>query len=323
VPVATIVSEADHAAVHPRRRGLSLAWQLVSATLAKAWHDRVLGLAAEAGFWQLLSLPSMLLGILGIIGFFSGSLGPDTLHDIENALVKAAKHVIVPSAVDSTVQPALHRILVGGRADVVSISFVVSLWTGSSAMATYVNTITIAYGLRHQRNAVRSRVLALVLYFAFVVVGVVLLPLLVLGPSLIVRLTPSNWHHVMHIVVSVGYWPVVVLITLALLATLYHLSVPVRTPWRRALPGALLGLVVWVAGSIVLRIWLTWAFRSTATYGPLSAPIAVLLFLYLTALAILLGAELNATWDRLWPLKATAEARREEAQVDAGVAGTT
>jgi membrane protein len=322
VPVATIVSEADHAAVHPRRRGLSLAWQLVSATLAKAWHDRVLGLAAEAGFWQLLSLPSMLLGILGIIGFFSGSLGPDTLHDIENALVKAAKHVIVPSAVDSTVQPALHRILVGGRADVVSISFVVSLWTGSSAMATYVNTITIAYGLRHQRNAVRSRVLALVLYFAFVVVGVVLLPL-VLGPSLIVRLTPSNWHHVMHIVVSVGYWPVVVLITLALLATLYHLSVPVRTPWRRALPGALLGLVVWVAGSIVLRIWLTWAFRSTATYGPLSAPVAVLVFLYLTALAILLGAELNATWDRLWPLKATAEARREEAQVDAGVAGTT
>jgi membrane protein len=290
--------------VRPRRRGLSLAWQLVSATVAKAWHDRVLGLAAEAGFWQLLSLPSMLLGILGIIGFFSGSLGPDTLHDIEAALVRAAKHVIVPSAVDSTVQPALHRILVGGRADVVSISFVVSMWTGSSAMATYVNTITIAYGLRHQRNAVRSRVLALFLYIGFVIAGVVLLPL-----------TPTDWHHAMHIVVSIGYWPVVVLITLALLASLYHLSVPVRTPWRRALPGALLGLVVWVAGSIILRIWLTWAFRSTATYGPLSAPVAVLVFLYLTALAILLGAELNATFDRLWPLKATAEARREDVEV--------
>jgi membrane protein len=322
VPVATIVSEADHAAVRTRRRGLPLAWDLVSATVAKAWHDRVLGLAAEAGFWQLLSLPSMLLGILGIIGFFSGALGPDTLHDIENALVKAAKHVIVPSAVNSTVQPALHRILVGGRADVVSISFVVSLWTGSSAMATYVNTITIAYGLRHHRHAVRSRVLALALYIAFVIVGVVLLPLLVLGPSLIVRLTPTNWHHAMHTVVAIGYWPVVVLITLSLLATLYHLSVPVRTPWRRALPGALLGLVVWVAGSFVLRIWLTWAFRSTATYGPLSAPVAVLVFLYLTALAILLGAELNATWDRFWPLKATAEARREEAEVDAEVAAS-
>jgi membrane protein len=314
--MATVVGEPEHV-LPARGRGVGVVWRLIASTLGRAWRDRVLGLAAEAGFWQLLSLPSMLLGIVGIIGFFSGSLGHDTVHDIEDAILRGARHVIVPDAVDSTVRPALDRILAGGRADVVSISFIVSLWTGSSAMATYVNTITIAYGLRHQRNAVRSRILALGLYMGFVVVGVVLLPLLVLGPSIIVRLTPTTWHHAMHIVVSIGYWPVVVLITLALLASLYHLSVPVRTPWRRALPGALLGLVVWVAGSIILRIWLTWAFRSTATYGPLSAPVAVLVFLYLTALAILLGAELNAEIDRLWPLRVTAEARREQEELQA------
>jgi membrane protein len=320
--VATIVGETERA-LPARRRGVGVVWTLISSTVGRAWRDRVLGLAAEAGFWQLLSLPSMLLGIVGIIGFFSGSLGPDTIHDIEAAILRGAKHVIVPSAVDSTVKPALDRILAGGRADVVSISFVVSLWTGSSAMATYVNTITIAYGLRHHRNAVRSRMLALVLYIAFVVAGVVLLPLLVLGPGLIVRLTPKNWHHAMHIVLVIGYWPVVVLITLSLLATLYHLSVPVRTPWRRALPGAVVGLLVWVAGSFVLRIWLTWAFRSTATYGPLSAPVAVLIFLYLTALAILFGAELNAEIDRLWPLKATAEARLEEERAETATSVAT
>jgi membrane protein len=320
--VATLVGEADRAAP-ARGRGIGVVWTLISSTLVRAWRDRVLGLAAEAGFWQLLSLPSMLLGIVGIIGFFSGSLGAHTIHDIEDALLRGAKHVIVPSAVDSTVKPALDRILAGGRADVVSISFLVSLWTGSSAMATYVNTITIAYDLRQHRNAVRSRLLALLLYLAFVVVGVVLLPLLVLGPGLIVRLTPHNWHHAMHIIVSIGYWPVVVLITLALLATLYHLSVPVRTPWRRALPGAVVGLLVWVAGSVVLRIWLIWAFRSTATYGPLSAPVAVLIFLYLTALAILLGAELNAEIDRMWPLRATADARREDGQAAASPTAAT
>jgi len=320
--MATVVSETEHA-LPARGRGIGVVWQLTTSTLGRAWRDRVLGLAAEAGFWQLLSLPSMLLGIIGILGFFSGSLGADTVHDIENAILRGARHVIVPDAVDSTVKPALDRILAGGRADVVSISFIVSLWTGSSAMATYVNTITIAYGLRHHRNAVSSRILALALYIGFVAVGVVLLPLLVLGPSLIVRLTPETWHHAMHIIVSIGYWPVVILISLTLLASLYHLSVPVRTPWRRALPGALLGLVVWVAGSIVLRIWLVWAFRSTATYGPLSAPVAVLVFLYLTALAILLGAELNAEIDRLWPLRATEEARREEEEHRAAAGSTT
>lgn len=306
------MTDQERAAASKHRRRLAVAWTLTKATAREAWHDRVLGLAAEAGFWQLLSLPSMLLAILGVIGYFSGALGPDTLADLERAILRGAKHVIVPSAVESTVRPALHRILVGGRADVVSISFIVSLWTGSSAMSTYVNTITIAYGLRQHRNAVRSRLLALWLYFGFVAAGVVLLPLLVLGPGLFVKLFPDRWQDPVHTITVIAYWPTVALISLALLATLYHLAVPVRTPWRRALPGALVALVVWVVGSTLLRLWLTWAFRSTATYGPLSAPVAVLVFLYLTALAILVGAELNAEIDRMWPSRETARARRDQ-----------
>src|SRR3954469_2780443 len=185
-------------------------------------------------------------------------------------------------------------------------------------MATYVNTITIAYGLRAKRNAVRSRLLALLLYLGFVAVGVILLPLLVLGPSLIVKVFPDRWHHLVHTITVVGYWPAVVVISLALLMTLYHLSVPVRTPWRRAAPGAVVALLVWLVGSLLLREWLTWAFRSTATYGPLSAPVAVLAYLYLTALAVLIGAELNATIDRLWPLPETEQARSKTEAAPAG-----
>jgi membrane protein len=308
-----MADESDQT-VTPHRRArtrsrLGVAWSLVASTGASAWRHRVLGLSAEAGFWQLISLPSALLAILGFIGYFSGALGPDTIQSLEDAILRGARHVIVPDSVNETIKPALHRILVGGRADVVSISFIVSLWTGSSAMATYVNTITIAYGLRAHRNAVRSRLLALVLYFGFIATSVVLLPLLVIGPSHFVQLFPDRWHHLVNTVTEIGYWPFVGLVSLLLIATLYHLAVPVRTPWRRALPGALLALVFWLVGSILLRAWLAWAFRSTATYGPLSAPVAVLVFLYLTALAILLGAELNAQIDRLWPTRETERAR--------------
>jgi membrane protein len=287
--------------------------RLVWSALRRSWHDRVLGLAAEAGFWQLLSLPSTILAILGTIGFFSGVLGENNLNHLQNSIDDAMSHVVVASAVESTIAPAVHRILFGGRIDVVSISFIVSLWAGSSAMATYVNTITIAYGLRYERGAVRSRLLALRLYLGFVLASIILLPLLVLGPSHLVRIFPDSWHHVGHIVVAVGYWPVVLLISLALLATLYHRAVPVRTPWRRALPGAAVAVLIWVVGSFLLRVWPDWAFRRTATYGPLSAPVAVLLFLYLTALAILFGAELNAEIDRSWPRPETAALRDREA----------
>ena len=312
--MVTIAGESDRAAdsdhEEPTQQPpLAVAWTLLKSTAAKAWGDRILGLSAEAGFWQLISLPSALLAILGFIGYFSGALGPDTIQSLENAILRAARHVIEPNSVNTTIKPALHRILVGGRADVVSISFIVSLWTGSSAMATYVNTITIAYGLRSQRNAVRSRLLALVLYFGFIATSVVLLPLLVIGPSHFVQLFPDRWHDSVQTVTDVGYWPFVAVLSLTLLATLYHLAVPVRTPWRRALPGASLALVLWLGGSVLLRWWLAWAFRSTATYGPLSAPVAVLVFLYLTALAILIGAELNAQIDRLWPSRETERAR--------------
>ena len=305
----TAAGESDRAVATARRSRLAVAWALIASTGASAWRHRVLGLSAEAGFWQLISLPSALLAILGFIGYFSGALGPDTIQSLEDAIVRAARHVIEPNSVNQTIRPALHRILTGGRADVVSISFIVSLWTGSSAMATYVNTITIAYGLRSQRHAVRSRLLALVLYFGFIATSVVLLPLLVIGPSHFVQLFPDRWHHTVKTVTDIGYWPFVAILSLLLLATLYHLAVPVRTLWRRALPGAMLALVLWLIGSILLRAWLSWAFRSTATYGPLSAPVAVLVFLYLTALAILIGAELNAQIDRMWPTRETEQAR--------------
>jgi membrane protein len=288
--------------------------RLFGAALRRSWHDRVLGLAAEAGFWQLLSLPSAILAILGAIGLFSGWLGADNLNHLQRSIDNALTHVVVPSAVDSTIAPALHRILFGGRIDVVSISFIVSLWTGSSAMATFVNTITIAYGMRHARGAVASRLLALRLYIGFVLTTIVLLPLLVLGPDDFVDLFPDKWHHVVSVVTSIAYWPVVVVISLALLATLYHRAIPVKTPWRRALPGAVVAMLVWFGGSVLLRSWLVFAFRKTATYGPLSAPVAVLLFLYLTALAILFGAELNAEFDRSRPRPETAKLRELEGE---------
>src|SRR6059036_3817994 len=108
--------------------------RLVWSAVRRSWHDRVLGLAAEAGFWQLLSLPSAILAILGTIGFFSGPLGTNNLNHLQTSIDNAMTHVIVPSAVNSTIAPAVHRILFGGRIDVVSISFIVSLWAGSSAM---------------------------------------------------------------------------------------------------------------------------------------------------------------------------------------------
>ena len=111
------------------------------------------------------------------------------------------------------------------------------------------------------------------------------------------------------------YWPVVVVLCICFLATLYHVSVPVRTKWTFNLPGATFSLFCWIAGSYVLRWVLTvTAAESRSIYGPLAAPIAVLLWLYLLALAVLIGAAVNAAFDTVWPQKSTTRARLEMVQ---------
>ncbi len=105
------------------------------------------------------------------------------------------------------------------------------------------------------------------------------------------------------------YWPVVVVLSIAFLTTLYHLSVPVRTSWRHDVPGAVFAFAMWVLGSSLLRDILQGA--RTSIYGPLAAPIAILLWLYLTALVVLIGAALNAAFDQVWPETSTAGARSE------------
>jgi len=271
--------------------------------LAKAWDDRVLGLSAEAAFWQLLSLPPLFLALLGSLGYLSGLLGPDTVDEIEQRLLDFFSRAFTPSVVDQVIAPTINQVLREGRVAVISVGFAIALWAGSSATSTFVNTVTIAYGMRDQRGAVRSRLLALYLYLLTVVIGIVLLPVMVLGPGRLVSLSPRSVRADVDTVVNAAYWPTVGVLLLLGLVTFYHLAPPHRLPWLRGFPGAMLAGVVFLGGSIGLRLYIGFVVGQGFTYGALAAPIGALLFFYLLALAVLLGAELNATIEQTWPTR--------------------
>jgi membrane protein len=283
---------------------------VVRQTLAKAWHHRILGLSAEAAFWQLLSLPPLFLALLGSLGYFSGTLGPDRVNAIEGHLVNAFARAFTPTVVEQIIQPTVSDVLRRGRADVISIGFLIALWAGSSATSTFVNTVTIAYGMRDLRGAVHSRLIALWIYLVSIVLGVIMLPLLVLGPSVLVGLAPAGVRGDAAHLVNAVYWPAAVGILLAGLITFYHVSLPKRPPWRRGVPGALLAAAVFLLGSTALRAYISFVVGHGLSYGALAAPIAALLFFYILAIAVLLGAEFNATIDEFWPSTPTRRQRR-------------
>ncbi|MEV3933129.1 MULTISPECIES: YihY/virulence factor BrkB family protein [unclassified Streptomyces] len=281
-----------------------MAWQLLKDTVNSCIEYRILGLAAEAAFFTLLSLPPLLLGLIGLLGYVDDWTATTTVASIERNILGAVQTVLSERGVNDIAKPLIADVTTGARPDVISIGFAIALWSGSRAVNVFIDTITVMYGLDGHRGIVKTRLLAFLLYVVALLLGAVVLPLLVVGPDRVVEFVPWGTE-----VLAVLYWPLVILLSIAFLTTLYHVSVPVRSPWMEDVPGALVALGMWVVGSFLLRIYLTSTVEGPTIYGSLAAPIAVLLWIGISAFAVLVGAAVNAAIDRVWPSLATAAAR--------------
>jgi membrane protein len=284
-------------------------WRLVKDTFNTCMEYRVTGLAAEAAFFVLLSLPPLMLGLLGALGYFDSAIGADTISRIRGNVLTASATVLSDKGVNQLVRPLVDSVLAGGRPDVISLGFVIALWSGSRAVNVFVDTITIMYGLEGRRGIIHTRLLSFCLYVVALIVGAVVLPLMVAGPDAVIGWIPHSAG-----AVEVLYWPVVLLLSVAFLTTLYHVSVPARSRWIEDVPGSLVALLMWVLGSLLLRVYLTHTVEGPTIYGSLAAPVAVLLWIGVSAFAVLVGAAVNAAIDRVWPSVATAAAREQRAR---------
>jgi membrane protein len=275
--------------------------RVLGRTVAKAWHDRILGLSAEAAFWQILSVPPLLIGLLGSLGYLGSFIGDASVRQIEDQLVTATAEVLTPDVVDDLVAPTLSDILGSGRLDIVSLGFLLSLWAGSSATATFMNTIVIAYDQRDVRGPIRTRLKALWLFVVGMFLAVLTLPLLVLGRGVLVGLLPADWRATATVLVNAVYWPLVLVGLVLALTSFYNVVLPHRLPWRRHLPGTVLAVAFFLVAALVLRAYVADILTTALPYGALAAPIGVLLFCFFFGMAVLLGAELNATIQARWP----------------------
>lgn len=278
------------------------AWrQVVTRTVAGAWDDDIFSESASSAFWQTLSLPPLLLGLFGALGWVGGAFGPDTVTAVQQWIIGITGGVFSRNAVEQIIAPTVSQILTTARGEIVSLGFVISLWSGSSAMASFVDAITRAHDQYQQRNLVWQRVLALLLYVVALVVGIVVLPVAALGSRLL-PLLPDAWEPVAEFVLGRVAVPAVLAVLIVALTTLYKIALPFKPPWYRGLPGALLASVVFLVGVTGLRVYLDWLTGTGYTYGALAAPIAFLLATFFIALAIIGGAHLNAAVQAQWPV---------------------
>jgi membrane protein len=291
-------SAASGAGAQPRH---SPGRRVLSRLLGRAWDDDVLSESASAAFWQTLSVPPLLLGLFGILGYVGDWFGPDTVTAVQRWIIDITDGVFSRNAVDEIIIPTVEDVLTTARGEVVSIGFLLSFWSGSSAMASFVDAITRAHDQYPVRNFVWQRILAILLYLVGLAIGVVLLLIVALGPDRLLPLLPDYVEPIVRAVLRGAYYPLIGLVLVLALTTLYKIALPLKMPWYRGLPGALLAVVVFLVGATGLRLYLDWISGTGYTYGALAAPIAFLLAMFFIALAIILGAHLNAAVQAVWP----------------------
>ena len=259
-------------------------------------NDRVTGLAGEIAYFTLLSLFPLVLLLAALLSSLDDIIGADLANDAEQAIVDGLSDVLTSEG-DGLVN-AVQQLFDRPSPGLLSIGLVFTLWAASRTFVAVVNALDVVHELEEQRPWLKVRLLGLALTLGTVVMVVVLLALVLIGPLL-----GTGQELAEDLGVDGGFgtaWqllrvPVAAAVLISWAATIYHV-VPHRahrTRWRDDLPGALLAAAGAGLVTVGFRTYLDLAGGTNAVVGAVGGVLTAVLWIYLMAIVLLLGAELN------------------------------
>lgn len=301
--------EAWACAQERRIRGYN-PWEVAVRLWRATVEDRVTGLAAEMAFFALLSFVPLIVAVGAALGYMERLIGREQVAQVEVAVIEGLTVVFSPELTREVLAPFVQGLLAQERAGLALGSLVVTIYLASRVFTATIRALDLAYNVEDQRGVVAQRGLAVLFALAAVVVMLVTLAFMVVGPLLGGGRALAGWLGVGNafaVTWAVGRWPLFVLTVIGFLSLLYRLGPHVDHRWRDGLPGAVLGVVLWVVVSFGFRIYLEAGGgpqspqfgedeeEALRTAGRLvGAVVASILWMYLSGLAMLIGGELNS-----------------------------
>jgi membrane protein len=266
-------------------------WKDVLVRLkAQLKEDDLPLLAAGVAFFALLALVPTLVAVVSLYGLVADP--SDVQRTVDDTLQAAPTEVrdLVSSQLERVIDSSPSGLRVG-----VFVGLAVALWSASSGMKHLMGALTLAYDEVDDRRFLRLRGLALLL-----TVGAIVMALLALAGMVVPEgLEDAGSMGTLRTVLQLARWPVLAVVVVLALSVLYRWA-PDRDAarWRWVSPGALLATAVWLVASIGFSIYTANFGSYNETYGALGAIVVLMLWLYITAYAVILGAELNCELER-------------------------
>jgi membrane protein len=269
--------------------------------------DQCTDLAAALTYYAVLAIFPGLLAVISTLGLFN--LGGDS--------VKTMLDILEPLVSSSTLDAVRHPLEELARSQSAGVAFVVglagALWSASGYVGAFSRAMNRVYGVEEGRPFYKLRPLQLlvtIVTVALCVVGLVIL--LVSGPVARSVGDKVGIGDTALQVWNIAKWPGLAIVVILVVALLYYVTPNVRQPrFRWISPGAFVAIMVWVAGSVGFAFYVGNFSSYNKTYGSVAGGVVALLWLWLTNLALLFGAELDAELERGRELQAGLPAERE------------
>jgi membrane protein len=282
---------------------------------AEVKEDNVTLLAAGVAFYAMLAVFPAIIAVVTIYGMVAEP------SQVESQVGEFAKSL--PSGADQLLTDQLSNVTQAGRQSLsigLAVSLLAVLWSVSSGVQGLVKSLNLVYDERETRGFLKLRGLSLLLTLGAIVVVVVALVLIAVFPGVIDDLELGQAGE---LAASIARWVVLALLVLVALAVVYRFAPDRANPrWRWVSWGAVVALVLWLLGSVGFSWYVDNFGKYNQTYGALAAVIILLLWLFLSSFAVLLGAEFDAETERQTSKDTTTGPERPLGQRDAEVADT-
>lgn len=268
---------------------------IVVRAAKEALDDHITNLAAAIAYYSFLAIPSLLLVAVGVFSLFAS---PDSIGTITEKL-----DGIVPSEALTLIDDSLTRVIENNASSGIAMAIVgtvLAIWSLTGAMQTLMWALNSAYERDERRGFLERRLTALVMVILMLFAFVLAFGLLVLGPKL------SGWigeaagiGAVIDWLWWTAQWPVLILGLLVAFAAILYLGPDVdHRRWQFLTFGTAFAVVVWLLGSGAFAVFVSQFGSYNKAWGSVAAVIVMLTWLWLSALALLFGAELNAEAER-------------------------
>jgi membrane protein len=274
---------------------VSLSWsELGRRTWREALDDDVPGLAAQLAYYFFLALFPAVLFLLALASFFP-------LENVTDDVGRSLGPFVSPQVLE-LLQEQMRRLANNDNGGLLSFGVAAALWSSSAALVSIIGAVNRAYDIEEERPWWKVRLVAIGLTLGLAVIVLVAFSLVLAGPALAERLGQiTGWGAPFEWTWLVLQWPLVFVLVTTGIGLIFYFGPDADQDWVWISPGAVAATILWLLVSLLFKLYIANFTDYEALYGTVGGVIVVLLWFYISGIAILAGAELNAEIEHASP----------------------